>query len=249
MASPALPGPVITKPDGFRPTDSRVAGPYTYVFDRQLGVGARIARSGSARPTTYFLLSQPSPVKRVRPKRLHKGVKAGLITLAVTSLALLVYPYYPAVEYQAEQALGKPAQAAAQTVPLTADNQLIIPAIGVQTPIVEGSSLGVLLKHNGVWHQTGALPSGSLVLAGHRFRYLPPNTSTLYNLGRLKPGDVMLVDWFGRRYSYKVSDVQTIPASDTDVLQQRTQPNHLYVYTCQDYKMTERILVTASLIP
>lgn len=236
----------INRPPDFQPTLSRVNGPYTYVYDLELGVGARLARSGSSEPAVYFRLAKP--MSAARPKRGLKTARILLGTVAVAALALLVYPYYPAVEYQAEHALRQPAQAA-ETVPLTSSNQLIIPSIGVRTPVVEGSSLGVLLKHNGVWHQTGALPSGSLVLAGHRFRYLPPNTSTLYNLGKLKPGDVMLVDWFGHRYSYQVSAVQTIPASDTDVLQQRTEPNHLYVYTCQDYRMTQRILVTASLIP
>ena len=238
---------LVQRPEGFRPTLSRVAGGFTYVYDLELGVVARVARSGSLQPTVYFSLEKP-PTSRPKKTNLRLP-RLALVTLAAASLVLLVYPYYPAVEYQARQALRQPAQAADATVPVAADNQLIIPAIGVRTPVVEGASLGVLLKHNGVWHQTGALPSGSLVLAGHRFRYLPPNTSTLYNLGKLKAGDVMLVDWFGRRYTYQVSTVEAIPASDTDVLHQTTQPNHLYVYTCQDYKMTQRILVTASLIP
>jgi LPXTG-site transpeptidase (sortase) family protein len=248
MANPKLPGKTTTRPDNFKPTESRIAGSYTYVFDYENGVGARLARTGSAEPSVYFLMPPPAKesVKSSKPRR---WTKVALTAMAAAALVLLVYPYYPAVEYQAQQALRQPAQAADATVPLTSDNQLIIPAIGVRTPVVEGSSLSVLLKHNGVWHQTGALPSSSLVLAGHRFRYLPPNTSTLYNLGKLKVGDVMLVDWFGRRYSYQVSAVQAIPASDTDILQQHTEPNHLYVYTCQDYKMTQRILVTASLIP
>jgi LPXTG-site transpeptidase (sortase) family protein len=247
VASPRLPGQITDRPKNFKPTESRIAGLHTYVFDHQLKVGARLARSGSAQPTVYFLISQPA--KKVFQPKKRRTAKVALTALAAAALALLIYPYYPAVEYQAGKSLRQPAQAAEGVVPLTSDNQLIIPAIGVRTPIVEGSSLSVLLKNNGVWHQTGALPSGSLVLAGHRFRYLPPNTSTLYNLGKLKTGDVMLVDWFGRRYSYQVSAVQAIPASNTEVLQQRTEPNHLYVYTCQDYKMTQRILVTASLIP
>lgn len=241
-----LPGPATSRPAGFTPSTSRVSGQYTYLFDTAQGVGARIARAGSPEPTVYFLLKPAAPKPSRSRRRMYRPA---LVAVAVAALALLVYPYYPAVEYQAQQALRKPAQAAEATVPLSSDNQLIIPSIGVRTPIVEGPTLSVLLKHEGVWHQTGALPSGSLVLAGHRFRYLPPNTSTLYNLGHLHPGDVMLVDWFGRRYSYQVETVQAIPSTDTDVLQQRTKPNHLYVYTCQDYKMTQRILVTASLIP
>lgn len=243
-----LPGPVTARPDGFTPTRSRVSGPYTYLFDTKIGVGARLARAGSPEPTVYFQLRPARPLPE-RPNRRPRFARPALAGLAAAALVLLVYPYYPAVEYQTQQALRQPARAADTTFPLSNDNQLIIPAIGVRTPIVEGPTLGVLLKHEGVWHQTGALPSGSLVLAGHRFRYLPPNTSTLYNLGHLKPGDVMLADWFGRRYSYQVETVQTIASTDTGVLQQRTKPNHLYVYTCQDYKMTQRILVTAALIP
>ena len=82
--------------------------------------------------------------------------------------------------------------------------------------------------------------------AGHRWRYLPPNSSTLYNLGHLVSGNQIVVNWYSRRYVYAVQSVQTVPATHTTILTKQVR-GRIYIYTCQDWLMTERILVTGVL--
>jgi len=65
------------------------------------------------------------------------------------------------------------------------ENRLVIPKIGVDSEILEGSSLDVLLTKEGVWREPyDSTPDqdGNVMIAGHRFQYLPPNTHTFYNL-------------------------------------------------------------------
>jgi LPXTG-site transpeptidase (sortase) family protein len=253
-------GAIVDRPDGFAPTEARSAGRYLYSFDLARGVVRRTAINRSdPSPTIYYALVSPTTPIAAR-RRFKRLVRPLLATAAVAGFFLLIFPYYPAVEYQLNQQFGAKAADASAIVtqspvndptasyPLTMTNELIIPKIGVDTDILEGPSLNVLLKHEGVWHQTGSFVDSSMVLAGHRFRYLPPNTSTFYNLGKMAPGDLIAVDWYGHRYRFNVTSVTTVPNTDTALLKPGV-PGTLILYTCNDWRMTQRIVVTAKLLP
>jgi LPXTG-site transpeptidase (sortase) family protein len=106
----------------------------------------------------------------------------------------------------------------------------------------------VLNTQDGVWHETGTLQNGNFVLAGHRFKYLPPNTSTLYNLKELTVGDTIIVDWYKTRYIYVVDKTETVRSTDTAVLNQTGGPR-LTIYTCANAAQTWRTVVLAHMVP
>jgi sortase A len=191
----------------------------------------------------------------MRPGRQRKRERTwlalcGLALLA--GMALALYPYAPAARLPIQRAakahpvLQKllPASLKAPDLapPLTG-NWLIIPGIGVRERIWEGQSLDVLLTNEGVWHQTGD-PSHNLVLAGHRFQYLPPNADTFYNLDKLKDGDPVTLVWDGRPRQYSVEKGFTITPDQVGILDPSATPE-LTLYTCSDWGATRRLVIVA----
>lgn len=194
----------------------------------------------------------PPRYERTARRRLNlRGFKAVLGTVVVVTGFLLLYPLYPGVKYHAQefvaQTFSNNAALAEAPPALSVDSEVIIPKIGVRTRILDASSLKILDKQEGVWHQLGNI-NHNLVLAGHRFKYLPPNTSTLYNLSQLVVGDSIIVDYDGRRTIYAVSGISTVAASRVDVLNQDGGPR-LTIYTCSDKRETHRIVVHANIVP
>jgi|694.fasta_scaffold50100_7 LPXTG-site transpeptidase (sortase) family protein len=141
---------------------------------------------------------------------------------------------------------------------LATSNRLVIPKIAVDTPIVEGSDLDILLREEGAWREPdSASPSqdGNMVIAGHRFQYLPPNTTTFYNLNKLKTGDKILVYWkegdVFKDYVYEIYETLTVNPQDTFV--RNFNPNNtkeITLYTCgpEVGDNTKRIVVKGKII-
>lgn len=182
-----------------------------------------------------------------RPSRrgVHKSIVAAASTVATAAAFVVVYPMYPQISYSVGQTIAPPATVnAIAESPVSAGNELRIPKIGVRTAVLESDSLEILNKKEGVWHQSGTLGVDNFVLAGHRWKYLPPNTSTFYHLSKLAEGDTIVIDWFGKRYLYTVKQVLTVHEERTDLIQPTPKPR-LTIYTCNDKAETERIVVIA----
>ncbi len=224
---------------------------WVYQIDPVRRVCLRRPRHGAG-PVEYFELtvegegSAPSPQPEPRFWRVvARGVGVPVLVTALAVGAFLVlYPLYPAAKFQVQKRLGSFNQAAVASPAVSSSNRVIIPKIGVDTAILEGPSLAILNKHDGVWHQRGAITGDNFVLSGHRFKYLPPNTSTLYNLGQLAVGDAVMVDWLGQRYLYTVSQTERVSQTDTAILAP-SSTSELTIYTCYDKRQTERIVVIA----
>jgi LPXTG-site transpeptidase (sortase) family protein len=121
---------------------------------------------------------------------------------------------------------------------------LVIPQIGVDTPIVQGHDVDILDREEGVWNQAGTPGVGNFVLAGHRFKYVPPNTATLYNLNKLSEGDEIIVWWKGKKHSYQVQKTFSVKRDAVDILNP-TENEQLTLYTCEDIDTTKRLVVIA----
>jgi LPXTG-site transpeptidase (sortase) family protein len=248
-------GERIERPQDFSVSSSRLTERFSYYLDEEHGyVKAVPARAGDNAPITFYrLISTMPPPRRRTLRRLslptkRRSLRYGLVTLGLTGLALIMYPLYPGAAYQVQKEvhttiLHTTALAAAPEK-ISETNRIVIPKIGVETTILEGPSLDILNTTDGVWHQTGVLQDGNFVLAGHRFKYLPPNTSTLYNLHDLSLGDTIIIDWFKTRYVYVIDSVMTVPSTDTKVLAQTGGPR-LTIYTCTNSSQTMRTVVTA----
>ena len=191
-------------------------------------------------------------------------VAAGLLALG---LAVLAYPFVPAALYR----LHPPSQnipfrvdattssLLATTLghlpevtdkPVPGGNRLVIPRIGVNVPILEGPDERVL-DRGGVWHipNTGTpdVP-GNVVLSGHRWKYLPPSSLTLYLLDKVHDGDPILVTWNGKIYTYKVRTREIVTPDRTDILHTTSQPQ-LTIFTCTPlYSTSHRLVLYADLI-
>jgi LPXTG-site transpeptidase (sortase) family protein len=242
-------GERIARPDDFRPTATRLTPDLTLYFDYEHGYLKQVSRPDDPAPSLYYRLR---PILKHR-RRWVRPLRIGLVGLVAASLALILYPLYPGVQYQVQRQVSttighSQAQAAAAPPVVSNTNRLIIPKLGLDANILEGSSLDVLNHQEGVWHQTGVLQNGNLVLAGHRWKYLPPNTTTFYNLKQLTTGDTVIVDWYRTRYVYIVDKTETVSVKDTKILAQTGGPR-LTLYTCANVAQTLRTVVLAHMVP
>ena len=127
--------------------------------------------------------------------------------------------------------------------------QLIIEKIGVDMPISTATSSEQGLEE-GAWLIPGTSTpdrSSNTALAGHRFKYLPPSSKTLYLLDKLEIGDEIIVHWKGSKYTYTMSDSEVVLPSDVSVLN-ATSNSVLTLVTCTPVFSTDyRLIVTADL--
>jgi LPXTG-site transpeptidase (sortase) family protein len=267
-------GSIQPTPQQFNPTIVEIIGNYRYKVDVEQKLVQRVPLlAGDNLGSAFFSLvltepvveviepeapevlpeavlpvaqEQPKPKSSFFSRRAYHLVAIFCTVVFVAGGVLVAYPLYPALQYHLSPKLTQPAQATQASVneePISQSNVLTIPKIGVKTAILEGPDLSTLDKKEGVWHQRGALDS-NFVLAGHRWRYLPPNTSTFYNLDKLEVGDTIVIDWYKRRYVYTVSEKKVVPETASELLEPGNK-RQLTIYTCNDKKETERVVVTA----
>jgi sortase A len=133
------------------------------------------------------------------------------------------------------------AEAAAQAAHATG---LVIPAIGVDAPVVHGVD-GESLKL-GVGHYDGSVNPGevgNVVLAGHNDVY----GEVFRNLDQLETGDELTLYSRLGEYRYRVRGWRIVEPSDVSVLDPTETPT-LTLISCYPYRIdTQRIIVVADL--
>lgn len=121
-----------------------------------------------------------------------------------------------------------------------------IPCIGVELPILEGSSSAELKW--GAGHLTGtALPGqpGNCAIAGHRNYTFG---SYFSRLDEVKEGDSVTVEYQRSRYTYTVEKTFLVLPDDVSVLEQKTDETVLTLITCAPKGgNTHRLIVQAVL--
>ena len=123
---------------------------------------------------------------------------------------------------------------------------LAIPAIGLDTPVVETFLI------DGVWevaeyaagYMSGtALPgAGNTALAGH----VGLRGAVFRDLHRLQPGDSAFLDANGWRYEYRVRETRTVWPTQVEILDPTPSPV-LTLITCVNWD-TQRLIVSADLV-
>ena len=135
------------------------------------------------------------------------------------------------------------------TVKLTDEKRLLIPSIGVDSPIIEGADDSAL--NRGSWLIPGTSTpdqGGNTVISGHRFKYLPPNNTTFYLLDKLQPGDDIQVQWNEKLYHYRVTNSRDVQPEQVEILDNTTDAR-LTLFTCTPILSTaRRLVVTAELV-
>lgn len=245
-------GPEISAPKEFYAHRRFADAKYIYRVDSRRGIIKRSPKFWSNKEeSVYFAVVRAgagTKEKKISKVSLSRPLQAAFATTFMAGFLLLIYPFYPAAEYQLKQTaaeISNPQPTVAATVTESKTNALYIPKIGVNAPILEAPSLEILNIKEGVWHQTGTT-NNNLVIAGHRWKYRPPNTSTFYNLHQLKPGDEIYLDWHGKRISYIVRTLKEVDQKQTEILNPSPTAK-LTLYTCLDLKETKRLVIEADI--
>jgi len=129
---------------------------------------------------------------------------------------------------------------------LPTENMIIIPSIGVNSVIIEGTNSKQAL-YRGIWRDPRAgVPDQDqvpIVLAAHRYGYTEwtaefKKRSSFRYLDQLKKDDYVFVIWNQREYRYKVTKIEEsdkIYAENADII----------LYTCKHLNSPIRIIVSA----
>lgn len=129
------------------------------------------------------------------------------------------------------------------------ENRLIIKKIGVDAPIIVTNSEKEGLA-KGVWlYPNGKKPNepGNVIISGHRYKYLPPNSVTFYSLDKIGKGDEIIVTWNKDKYIYKVNQTKIVEPNDRTVVVQ-TDQNIITLITCHPlFTSKQRLIVIGEL--
>ncbi len=188
--------------------------------------------------------------------------------VALLGFAIILYPFFPILSYNLRppskpvypyasrlEQLPDPANSNGtfQELPQSSDkpkpegNRLVIPKIGVDIPIVEGSNEHALLR--GAWRIPGTSDDpakSNMVLSAHRFQYRPPSSRTFYLLDKLAPGDVFIVYWNDTEYDYRITDRKVVSPSAVEILSASAEPT-MTLFTCTPlFSTAKRLVVVGS---
>lgn len=191
-----------------------------------------------------------------------KVIKLSIVLSFVFTLILLILPFYPEIEYKFAtydknnfkykvsdvnlRRLNLPVSFNSIRSTAPPMNRLVIPKIGVDAEILEYGNIDILLQKEGVWREPDTKnpeTGGNMVIAGHRFQYLPPNTSTFYNLDKLERNDKVLVYWKSKDYLYEIIDKFEVLPTRIEVKDDDPDHKILTLYTCTPLGSAERRLV------
>lgn len=140
---------------------------------------------------------------------------------------------------QALPAPAIPTQGPSQAV------RLIIPAIDVDAPVVQGDSWEQLKK--GVAQHIGTADPGqvgNMVLSAHNDIF----GEIFRHLDRLAPGDMLEVHTASQVFTYRISGTRIVEPAEVSVMEPTTYPS-LTLISCYPYLVdTQRIVVFADLV-
>lgn len=207
------------------------AGTWGFTWWQQRSLTSELA-------ATYPALSESAPEEFFVPEDMtlvkaeQRGlVKAGLETERLNrqrSLRQASLDFSKSLEVRAGEPLGR----------------LVIPRIGLDVVMIEGTGTADLRKGPGHWPETpvpGA--GGNFVVSGHRTTYGAP----FLKLNELEPGDEIRVMLPFAVFSYKVSRTIVVLPTETEVVAQRGV-EEISLTTCEPiYSASRRLIIQAEL--
>jgi LPXTG-site transpeptidase (sortase) family protein len=169
-------------------------------------------------------------------------------------------PLVPAVIFHFESHGGRRQQLQAEVHPkakssgqpaaVSKSNQVIIPSMLLDQPILEGTIANQYKTlDQGIWRwPRGSTPDkgGNTILIGHRFTYTNPR-GVFYFMNKVQVGDEIGVIWNSKSYAYKVVSINEVPPNDSAIENQTANPE-LTLFTCTPLWLpTDRLVVVADL--
>jgi sortase A len=160
------------------------------------------------------------------------------IVMVLAGLYMLFTAMYPLVHFGLiNQANSSTTRLIKQTAGEITDNRLYIPKIDINLPYSTGDARTM---ENGAWWRVpengNPEDGGNFVLSAHRFimGMTPEQTlrkSPFYNIDKLAVGDQIIIDYSGRRYTYKISQIFSVKPEAIEI-ENRTDEPQLTLYSC-----------------
>jgi len=200
------------------------------------------------------------------------------LPLGVLFVLVLIYPLIPLLQYhldyvqakdpspekndlaiiQFEQELKEMIDIEEGRLPLAQErelvtdftNKIMIPKIGVDTEIVEGTDAEISLNQ-GVWRipiSSTPFSGGNTVLTAHRYKFTPPSNKTFYLLDKLEPGDEIKILWQGKLFIHNVSETKVVSPDNVEVLKNTKNPIITLITCTPLFTSSKRLVVTAHLV-
>jgi LPXTG-site transpeptidase (sortase) family protein len=183
------------------------------------------------------------------------GLKILIISIFLIGVFLITYPLLPKISFEVKKAKGFNHQPYTVAVVnnqaiadsnMPSDNRLVIPSIGLDSPILEGQNESTV--NGGVWRRpNGSEPSvgGNTVMVGHRFRYFGDASQVFYNLDKVNINDQIIVFWDKQAYKYQVQDISIVSPNNSSV-EAGSSKAKLTLYTCTPiWTSKNRLVITA----
>jgi LPXTG-site transpeptidase (sortase) family protein len=194
----------------------------------------------------------------------RRGINILKFVVLIVGLYILLYPIVPFLvykiryegkeiyPYKTQIEIEQDYNAVYEERDIPEENRLVIPAIGVDMPIIEG--VGANTLDLGIWRRprTGEPTKGNMVLTGHRvgYAFLPEkikSSTSFYNLDKLKEGDKVLVYWEKQEYNFEIISSEVVTPEAIHI-EAPTEDPRLTLYTCHPIgQNTHRLVYYAEL--
>lgn len=173
---------------------------------------------------------------------------AGYVTWVLWGTGLETARAQQTLRASFERSVAEPAVDRAtdrRVLPGSALAEIVIPRIGVDFIVVEGTGVEALKKGPGHYVET-AMPwedSGRVGIAGHRTTYLRP----FQDLDELGAGDDIILRTARGTFRYAVTRVRIMPSEGSGRVLAQTRTPTLVLTTCHpEYSAAQRLIVEAT---
>lgn len=178
------------------------------------------------------------------------------VVVLLLALYIILLPLLPNIQFWVKKTTNAYPRLVEQNLPdqpkgqpdqevIPADNTLVIPSLGLQEVVYEGSGPAALSK--GIWrrpHTSDPTQGSNTVLVGHRFTYTDPQ-GVFYHLDKVKVGDRIVLYWEGEKYAYTVMKAFVV-AADKIEIEAPTDSPILTIYTCTPlWSARDRLVIQA----
>lgn len=187
-------------------------------------------------------------------------VWTGVFLVCIYCMWYILGPYIPELQYDLNKLISLPTVATSTAVDRAdphalslATSTLWIPSIKTETKILQLKSINQLYDQSWIvpW---GSTPDkgGNTVIVAHRYlrrnQTLAEDVKTFYNLPKMQVGDLAYVNYAGKVYEYKVSEVFEVGPKDIWIEDNTAEPI-LTMYTCTPlWTSDRRFVVRAKLV-
>jgi LPXTG-site transpeptidase (sortase) family protein len=193
------------------------------------------------------------PGRLVANRLLRVGLPVAAVTCALAAAVALCFPWLSDLYTRHEQQvlaaqLDDPALGPAGPASGAAVGRIVIPAIGLDMVVVQGTDAGALAKGPGHYPAT-PMPCtiGNAAIAGHRTTFLHP----FYDLNHLRPGDLIELTTHTRSCTYAVSEPPfAVSPDDTAVVADTPGRYLLTLTTCNPIgSSAQRLVIRGAMVP